>query len=442
MTNIFNEIISMAFDASILIVAVIAVRLALKKMPKYFRKILWGLVGIRLLIPYSFKSIFSLMPQISHTQTQAVAQQASSQIIQSSSYSFLTYIPYLWAGVGALLLVYGAISFIMLKMKIGDAVLEKDNIYLSEKVDSPFVCGFLKPKIYFPYNVDEETRECILQHERLHIKYGDHILKALGFILVCIYWFNPLVWVSYFLFCKDIELACDEGVIKDYTDENRRKYASAILEVGVNKARLSACPVAFGEVGIKERVTSAVKYRRVTKAFACLCVVICVAIAVCFMTEPADDNDLKATEPQKKAEEIIQEPVTEVTTEAVTENVTETPKEVAEEVTKEPTKASVTKKPAKTQTTKAETTFPFFDIEPPEYHYDKYGNIIDSSSQKEPDTTTAEMNAIINKWGGSGNVSYDEEEVYNSPYGDNSYQTPTTKPNNGVVYPEVPPLFY
>ncbi len=293
MNNIFNEIISMAFDASFLIIAVILIRFVLKKMPKYFRKILWCLVGIRLLIPYSFESAFSLMPQISQTQAQEVVQRASTQIAKSNGFSFLSCVPYLWAGVGILLLVYGAISFIKLKIKIGDAVRDKDNIYLSEKIDSPFVCGFIKPKIYFPYNIDNETRECILQHEQLHIKYGDHILKAIGFMLVCVYWFNPLVWVSYFFFCKDIELACDEGVIKDYTDENRRKYASAILEVGVNKVKLSACPVAFGEVGIKERVTSAVKYKRVTKAFVSLCIVVCIAVAVCFMTEPENDMLIK-----------------------------------------------------------------------------------------------------------------------------------------------------
>ncbi len=322
MNKIFNEILSMAFDSSILIVAVIAVRLALKKMPKYFRKILWGFVGIKLLIPYSFKSNLSLMPQISESQAQAFAEQASTQIEQNNTSSFFTYISYVWIAVGILLLIYGAISFIKLKLKISDAVLEKDNIYLSEKVDSPFVCGFLKPKIYFPYNIDNETRECILQHEQLHIKYGDHILKAIGFVLVCVYWFNPLVWVSYYLFCKDIELACDEGVIKNYTDENRRKYASAILELGVNKVKLSACPVAFGEVGIKERVTSAVKYRRVTKSFVSLCVVICVAVAVCFMTDPTDDN-LKEKEPEKKEEQVVVEPTTEpATTEPVTEALT------------------------------------------------------------------------------------------------------------------------
>ncbi len=387
MNNIFNEILSMALDGSVIIVAVILLRLAVRKMPKIFRKVLWCFAGLRLLIPFSFKSSLSLMPENGAVE-EAVAEQISAELPVSAVSSISDYLPYFWVSICSILMVYGIVSFIKLKLKISDAVLDEGNIFLSEKIDSPFVCGFLKPKIYFPYNIDEQTKSCILQHERLHIKYGDHILKALGFFIVCIYWFNPLVWVAYFLFCKDIELACDEGVIKDYTEENRKKYASAILEVGVNKIKLSACPVAFGEVGIKERVMSAVNYRKVTKAFLTLCVILCIAVAACFMTEPADQQLTKKEDTPKKQEEIVTappttEPVTEVPT---TESVTEVP--TTEPVTETATKKQSSGKKQSSKTTLSDEEIIRQSVEKHEKFMEEQWN----KSQAELESKVAEIN--------------------------------------------------
>lgn len=322
MGDIFNEVLNMSLDALWLIIAIIIVRAVLRKSPKYFRKILWGLVGIRLLIPISLESMFSLVPQEVSTVSQNVSQQVADVSKQATEFSLLQTVPYVWSAVAAVFLLYGIVSFVKLRYKISDAVLHENNVFLSEKVDSPFVCGFLKPRIYIPYGLDDNTKECILNHERTHIKHGDHFLKAIGFILLCVHWFNPLVWVSYFLFCKDIELACDESVVKNYDYEKRKKYAQALFDLGINKVKFSACPVAFGEVGIKERVKNALNYKKAKRVFLFVSFVICVAVAVCFMTEPK--VQAKEQEIDKAVvEETTTEPVTERTTEPITESTTE-----------------------------------------------------------------------------------------------------------------------
>lgn len=314
MEKIFGEILSMSVDSAWLIIAVIIVRAILKKSPMYFRKILWGLVGLRLLIPFSFESAFSLVPQ----QTQQTADRVVTQVVDmpvEDGISFSEIAPLLWIAVGASLLVYGIVSYIKLKLKISDSVLVNDNIYHSDRIDSPFVCGFVRPKIYLPYGLDDTTQDCVLQHEKTHIKYADHILKAVSFLVLCVHWFNPLVWVAYFLLCKDIELSCDESVIKKYNDNQCKQYAKALLELGVHSVRFSACPVAFGEVSIKARIKGVIGYKKASRILVLASVALCVVVSLCFMTEP----DVKA----KEVEEVIEHIIVEETTEPVTENATE-----------------------------------------------------------------------------------------------------------------------
>ena len=353
MENLFNSILSMSVDGAWLIVAVMVARFLLHKAPKYFRKILWVLVGIRLVIPFSFESVFSLMPEKVNDATQTVSQGVADTLTQQQTFSFIDVLPYIWAVVASLLIVYGIISFVKLKYKIFDAVIYKDNIYLSEKAESPFVYGFIKPKIYIPYNLDDKTRECILQHENTHIKYADHILKIVGFAILCIHWFNPLVWVSYFLFCKDIELSCDESVIKKYDKDGCKDYAKALLDIGVNRVRFSACPIAFGEVSIKERINNTLNYKKAGRVFVCFSVLLCVGVAVCFMTKP-----------EAQAKENVQsevrnpESVTEVVTEKETEKPTEKESEpITEEVTENITE-NIQKQPAPVDTQTPQFTQP------------------------------------------------------------------------------------
>lgn len=343
MSEIFSCILKLSVDASYLIVAVILARLLLRKSSKVFRKILWVLVGLRLSVPISFESVLSLVPQTTNVLSNETLvggniTSVPTQAAATESFSFLQILPVVWAVVAVGLLIYGLVSFIRLKRKISDAVLLKDNIYQSEKVDSPFVCGFIKPKIYIPYEMDSDTFNCVIKHEKTHIKYFDHILKALGFAVLCVHWFNPLVWVGYVLFCKDIELLCDEIVVKNMTEENRKKYALALCDIGVDKVKISACPVAFGEVGIKERVKNTVNFKKVKLAFLIVSAVACVVVAVCFMTTPVKAQEEKTEPKPENTIPVVEttEPVTVPETVPVTE-VAETKEQVTEPVTDEVT---------------------------------------------------------------------------------------------------------
>ncbi len=339
MEKIFAEIFSMSVDSAWLIIAVIIARAILQKSPMYFRKVLWFLVGLRLLIPFSLESSFSLVPQ----QTQQTADRVVSQAVVpvEEGITFSEVVPVLWIAVGVGFLIYGIVSYIKLKMKISDSILVKDNIYHSDRIESPFVCGFIKPKIYLPYGLDEVTLACVLQHEKTHIKYADHIIKALSFIVLCVHWFNPLVWVAYFLLCKDVELSCDESVIKKYDNNQCKQYAKALLELGVHNVKFTACPVAFGEVSIKTRIKSVINYKKAGKVLVWVSFCLCAIVAICFMTEPdvkakgnidkvemsedvTEPVKAEVTEPAKEATtEAIAEPTTEPTTEAVTQDSVE-----------------------------------------------------------------------------------------------------------------------
>lgn len=351
MDKIFSDIFSMSVDSIWVIIAVIIARIVLKKAPMYFRKILWGLVGLKLLIPFSFESVFSLIPH----ETQQTVHKVADQVVAiptEQGMSFETSIPALWIAVCFALLVYGLTSYIKLKLKIIDSILLENNIYCSEKIDSPFVCGFVSPKIYLPFGLDETTQNCALEHEKTHIRFADHIVKAISFVVLCVHWFNPLVWVSYFLLCKDIELSCDESVIKKYDSDECKQYAKALLELGVNKVKFTACPVAFGEVSIKTRIKSVINYKKASKCIVLTSLCLCVVVSVCFMTEPetkakksspeeavVEENTVSVTE--KVTEPTTKEPTTEALTEVTTEKITQQTVGIYEEYVEETVKVAV-----------------------------------------------------------------------------------------------------
>lgn len=319
MDKIFSEILSMSVDSIWIIIAAIIVRAVVRKAPMYFRKALWGLVGLRLLVPLSLESSFSLVPQkITRTNEMVASQVIAGPVEQQLSFNDIFSV--VWLVVCLSFVVYGIVSYIKLKLRIIDGILIKDNIYHSDRIESPFVCGFIKPKIYLPYGLDDVTQSCVLQHEKNHIRNADHIIKAISFVVLCVHWFNPLVWVSYFLLCKDIELSCDESVIKEYDEIQCKQYAKALLDLGVNKVKFTACPVAFGEVSIKARIKSIISYKKAGKLLISLALFLCVGVAVCFMTDP---KVMAKVEPE--LEQIAVEKTTEVVSpeaDSVTEEVT------------------------------------------------------------------------------------------------------------------------
>ena len=315
MSELFLKIVNMSISASWLVLAVLLLRLVLKKAPKWVSVLLWGFVAFRLICPVSVESAFSLIPSTEIIPEQVIAgpsfdvQTGIPQIDvpvndyigdhyyegvtvpANNGFQVMTVLTIVWlVGIVAMLL-YTAVSYFLLRRRVATAVLFRNNIYQSENVDSPFVLGIIKPKIYLPFKMDGKNLEHVIAHEESHIRRKDHWWKPFGFVLLALHWFNPLMWLGYILLCRDIELACDEKVIKEMDNENRADYTQALVACSVNRRRIAACPLAFGEVGVKERVKSVMNYKKPAFWIIIAAVVTCVAVAVCFLTNPKKEND-------------------------------------------------------------------------------------------------------------------------------------------------------
>lgn len=310
MSTLFLKIINMSISASWLVLAVLLLRVVLKKAPKWVNVLLWGIVAVRLAFPFSIESALSLIPSaetispgimmdnVPSVQTGVPAiNNVINPIIGSSlapapgdsANPLQIWIPILsivWVAGVAGLLLYTLVSYWRLRRKVGEAVILRDNIFQSEYVASPFVLGVFRPRIYLPYNMDGQNLSHVVAHEQAHIRRGDHWWKPLGFLLLTIYWFDPLLWLAYVLLCRDIELACDEKVIQELSHEQRADYTQALVVCSVGRRTIAACPLAFGEVGVKERVKSVMNYKKPAFWVVVLAVIACVVVAVCFLTDP------------------------------------------------------------------------------------------------------------------------------------------------------------
>ncbi len=316
MKELFLEIVSMSVSACWLVPAVLVVRLILKKAPRWINVLLWGIVAIRLICPFSLESTFSLIPDAEILPQQVISGYSSDvqtgiaysdnqmsdypvndnyeEVIVSANNGsdIVTVLTIVW-GIGVLFMaVYTITSYWLLHRKIDTAVLLRDNICQSENVDSPFVLGIIKPRIYLPFNLDKYNLKYIVAHEQAHICRKDHWWKPLGFLLLTIHWFNPLIWLAYGLLCKDIELACDEKVIKELDNEQRADYTQALVAFSVSHRMIAACPLAFGEVGVKERVKAVMNYRKPAFWMIALAILLCGVVALCFLTNPENNNDI------------------------------------------------------------------------------------------------------------------------------------------------------
>ena len=310
MSELFLEIVNRSLSAGWLILAVLILRLLLKSGPRWVHVALWGMVGIRLVCPFSIESVLSLIPS---------AQTISPAIMMDATPSVSTGIPALNAAVNPIitesfaptlgasanplqiwipvasvgwllgmgcLVIYAVVSYWRLRRRIATAVLIRDNIYESELVDSPFVLGLFRPKVYIPIRRETAQGSHIIAHEQAHIARRDHWWKPLGFLLLIVYWFHPLMWVAYVLLCRDMEMACDERVIRDLSEEARADYSQALLNASIRRRKITACPLAFGEVGVRARVMSVLHYKKPPFWVVAVCVVLCLVVAVCFLTDP------------------------------------------------------------------------------------------------------------------------------------------------------------
>ncbi len=314
MSEIFLKIINMSISASYIVLAVLLLRLLLKKAPKWIAVVLWGIVALRLVCPFTVESVLSLIPSSEVVAPDImmdrkpeintgipIVNQVINPIISgsftpdpaTSANPLQLWIPtfaLIWIVGMVALLIYTVISYARLKRKIGTAVLLRDNIYQSDNVVSPFVLGIIKPKIYLPFGMNEQDVAHVIAHEQAHVRRKDHWWKPLGFLLLTLHWFNPLMWLGYVLLCRDIELACDEKVIGELDRDSRADYSQALLSCSVNRRIIAACPLAFGEVGVKDRVKSVLSYKKPTFWIILAAVIVCIVAAVCFLTDPINDS--------------------------------------------------------------------------------------------------------------------------------------------------------
>ena len=314
MDDVFLKLVNLSISASWLILAVLVLRVVLKKAPKWVMPLLWGVVALRLVCLFSIESALSLIPSaetipteiVTETRESVLYEQATLDIVTNPTLPSAAEVPVgvsrqqaqvdfniysvLWLAGMAALLVHALVSAGKLKKKLATAILLRDNIYESEFVDSPFVFGVIKPKIYLPMHMDEGTAAHVIAHERAHLARRDHWWKVLGYLVLALHWFNPLVWVAYILFCRDIELACDEKVVKGLDGAARADYSQALLSCAAPKRAVAACPLAFGEGNIKTRVKSALHYKKPAFWVAAAAVLAVVIVAVCFLTNPRSER--------------------------------------------------------------------------------------------------------------------------------------------------------
>ena len=320
MSELFLLLFNMSITAGWLVLAVVIVRFVLKKAPKWIYTLLWGFVALRLVCPFSLESIFSLVP---------AAETVPSGIVYSQSPSINSGIPavnsvinplieenftpdvaasinpiqivlyiasVLWIVGIVAMIIYSVASYIRIYRKVAEGVLLRDNIYLCDRIDTPFILGVVKPRIFLPSGMAESDIDYVIAHEKAHLKRRDHWWKPFGFSLLTVYWFNPLMWVAYLLLCKDIELACDEKVIKEMGIEVRKAYSDALINCSVSRRVVAACPLAFGETGLKGRIKSVLGYRKPTLWIIIVAVISCIVVAVCFLTNPK--SELKESNPE------------------------------------------------------------------------------------------------------------------------------------------------
>lgn len=326
MGEIFLKLLNLSITASWLILAVLCIRLLFRKIPKWITCLLWGVVAIRLIFPFSIESAFSLQPSAEPIRTSTMVEgelipyvpfvdsnigvvenTVNPLLAEAFAYQetesvaplqvFIGIAGSVWLSGMVVLLIFALVSMIKLRLRVREAVRYKENIYICDAVKSPFILGIIKPRIYLSSALSEEEMDYIIAHERAHLKRKDHLWKPFGYLLLCIYWFNPLCWIAYIMLCKDIELACDEKVIKDMSFGDKKEYSRVLLFCATQRHLVMACPLAFGEVGVKERVKTVLNYKKPTFWITIAAIVVCAIVAICFLTNPAKEYQIRITIP-------------------------------------------------------------------------------------------------------------------------------------------------
>lgn len=321
MDNLFIKLFNISVMASFVVLAVIFVRFIMKKSPKWIICILWSLVGLRLVFPFSIESVLSLIPSaetlppdimVTHTPeihigipiinssinpifTESFKPDLATSANPMQIIIFIASI--IWIVGITVMLIYSAISYLYLRHKVSASIKVSDNIYYCDSIKSPFILGIIKPKIYLPSDIQNDSYYYVVAHEKAHIKRLDHIWKPLAFIILSVYWYNPVLWLAYILFCRDIETACDQKVINEMEAEQIKGYSTVLLNFSINRKLINACPLAFGETGVKTRIKSILNYKKPAFWIIILTFILATAVAVCFLTVPKDKPKTESSLP-------------------------------------------------------------------------------------------------------------------------------------------------
>lgn len=322
MIRIFVTLLTMSIGAAWLILIVLFLRLLLRQAPKWVNCVLWGFAALRLVCPYVPESRFSLMPgvfrmqnrygsaaDLTLAQTPVIVGNPTQNVIEGAGAAGLTGIPtgagtvatgfggelfqqilsvgsILWLIGVIVMLGYAVYSYLRVRRQVSEAIWLRDNLWICDQVKSPFILGLFRPKIYLSSGMEEAQLPYVIAHEQAHLRRGDQWWKPLGFVLLMIHWYNPFVWVAYILFCRDLELACDESAVRDLTLEERKSYSYALLSCSMQRRLVTVCPLAFGEVGVKKRVKEILNYKKPTFWVVLAAVAVCGIVVVCFLTNP------------------------------------------------------------------------------------------------------------------------------------------------------------
>lgn len=317
MEGIFVKLLNMSISASVLILIAVLLRGVLRRSPKWIHCLLWGLVAVRLVCPLSFESSFSLAPRADFVETKLGVQREDGRYMNSATdvskvlnddldnaqnknlankgnadrQGDWKKISWTWFVGAVLLLSYAAISYLRFRKKVQASVRLRDGIYVCDNIRTPFILGVIRPGIYLPSDMDEVQTDNVIAHERAHLSRLDQVWKPLGYCLLAVYWFNPLCWLAYVLFCRDMELACDEKVIRDMDVEDKKVYSRVLLSFSDPSHRIAAGPLAFGEIGVKKRIQSVLNYRKPAFWMVGLAILALVVTSLCFLTNPKAAND-------------------------------------------------------------------------------------------------------------------------------------------------------
>ncbi|WP_310602749.1 M56 family metallopeptidase [Anaerosporobacter sp.] len=318
MGDIFIRLLNLSISTTWLIVVVLILRILLHKAPKSIHRFLWLLVGIRLILPFSIESVWSLIPSAEPIKVEmtSLPEEVQSNVldngyslnpeqviendtvfIESKNNSndtkqiIVFVISIIWLGGVAVMLFYCLISVIVMKAKVKTAVYMRDNIWQCDNVQTPFILGVFKPQIYIPFHIKNQELKYIVAHENMHLKHLDHLIKPIAFLILSVYWFNPLIWLAYIMLCRDIELACDERVIGKMDSMDKKEYSETLLSCSISRRSIAACPLAFGEVGVKARIKSILNYKKPKFWIVILAIIVCGIVGVCFLTNPKSKQE-------------------------------------------------------------------------------------------------------------------------------------------------------